>query len=204
MATMFCITRIKSQPIARKVLCYRYFRGAKGDNCKLRKSLTGCFGFFVFEPLCLPLAPGKWMHQLKTVRRHLWLVFFFGLGLGCSNSGIPSATVESSQAKFDQAQSLVSIKDYAGALPLLDEAISKGGLDADFALSSLVMRAKCNIELGKLPEALADIESAAVGADDLSVIHGLRYSYWLKAGDPSKAQAELQMARQLNPQFSVP
>jgi len=117
---------------------------------------------------------------------------------------MPAETVESSQAKFDQAQSLLNVKDFAGALPLLDEAFAAGGLDADFAVNSFVLRAKCNLELGKLPEALADIESAAVGASDLSVIHGLRSSYWMKSGDTAKAQVELQLAQQINPGFRLP
>ena len=135
---------------------------------------------------------------------HSGLLSLFSICLGCSSAGMPPEVLESSQSNFDQAQSFISVKDFAGALPLLDEAIAKGGLNADFAVSSLVMRATCNLELGKLPEALADIESAADGANDMSVIHGLRYRYWMKSGDPSKAQAELRLAQQINPSFRTP
>ena len=143
------------------------------------------------------------MLPLQSVYYNVALICL-GLCLGCSGGGLPSAVVESSQAKFDQAQSLVNVKDFLGALSLLDEAITQGGLDADFAVNSLALRAQCYIELGKLPEALADIESAAGGASDLTVIHGLRYRYWMKSGDPSKAQAELQLAQKINPGFRAP
>ena len=66
------------------------------------------------------------------------------------------------------------------------------------------MRATCRLETGDLPGALADIEAAAQGAEDLSLIHGMRYRYWMKAGDPSKAQLELQAAKQINPTFHAP
>jgi tetratricopeptide (TPR) repeat protein len=140
----------------------------------------------------------------STVYRNIVWLLLLSIHVGCSSSAIPSSVVESSQSKFDQAQSLLALKDYAGALPLLDEAIANGGLDADFAFDSIVSRARCYIELGKLPEALADIDSAAAGATDMAIIHGLRYQYWMKSGESAKAQAELRLAQKMNPSFRVP
>ncbi len=140
----------------------------------------------------------------QSIYRNLALTFLLSVYVGCSGSGIPSAVVESSQSKFDQAQALLNVKDFAGALPLLEQAIANGGLDADFAFESMVARARCYIELGKLPEALAEIENISAGAADMTVIHGLRYQYWMKSGDSAKAQSELQLAQKINPNFRIP
>ena len=138
----------------------------------------------------------------EILKRYALLLLL--LSMGCSSNPIPPEKIESAQVKYDQAESLINAKDYGSALPILDQVIAGGLLGPDFAVSSLVMRATCRIEQGDLPGGLEDIESATLGVSDMSIIHGLRYKYWMKAGDPTKAQNELRLGQQVNPQFRLP
>ncbi len=133
-----------------------------------------------------------------------WTLFLLLLVAGCSSKAIPPEKIGDAQVKFDQAEGLLKAKDYAAALPVLDEVIAEGLLGPDFSASSFVMRANCRLELGNLSGAMEDIDVSSLGVGDMSIIHGLRYKYWMKSGDSAKAQAELRLAQQVNPQFSLP
>jgi len=140
--------------------------------------------------------------KMGNCNRCTFLLLLFVLG--CASKAIPESVLVSAQNKYAQVESLIAVKDYTTAIPLLDELITGGGLNPDFAVNCFLMRSKCYLEQGNLAEALKDIEMVASGAGDMSVVHGLRYIYWTKMGDPAKAQTELRLAQQMNPQFKLP
>ena len=114
------------------------------------------------------------------------------------------ASIATSQLSYDEALVAFDEGNFEQAESGLTNAISNGGLDADLIADALLKRAIARRELGRLDEALADVEQAAPGAGDLSVVHQIRGDIKLAQNDIAAAREEYTEARKLNPQIPWP
>ncbi len=137
---------------------------------------------------------------------NLFAVIIFSVCLlsGCGNDQMAPASIATSQLSYDEALVAFDEGNFEQAESGLTNAISNGGLDADLIADALLKRAIARRELGRLDEALADVEQAAPGAGDLSVVHQIRGDIKLAQNDIAAAREEYTEARKLNPQIPWP
>src|SRR5262245_24731739 len=81
---------------------------------------------------------------------------------GCvqSDARVATQTIEQDVQRRREA---FDRKDVAQAEQIMDDALRRGGLNPDLASEALMLRAKSNIELGKIKDAEADLEEARKG-----------------------------------------
>jgi len=124
---------------------------------------------------------------------------------GCSQDGrIEPKLAAQVLGDLERARGLCAAGDYTAALPILDACFASGALDTASLGELMVMRATAWIQTGAMDQGLAEIDSFEQIADDLSVVHGLRYLYWKKQGNEAKAAAELRVAQQIRPGYQPP
>ena len=133
------------------------------------------------------------------------LMIAASLCLGCRQEGaVDPHRAAQARSDLERARGLSAAGDYAAALPILDACFASGDLDTASLGELMVMRATAWIQTGAVEQGLAEIDSYEQLADDLSVVHGLRYLYWKKQGNETKAAAELRLAQQIRPGYQPP
>jgi hypothetical protein len=89
--------------------------------------------------------------------------------LGCGGAAEQTAQREVSYQSIGKADEAYNAKNYAEALRGFDEAIAKGGVQADVLAETYLKRGVCKMETGDLAGAADDLskaeEGGAVGAD---------------------------------------
>jgi outer membrane protein assembly factor BamD (BamD/ComL family) len=131
------------------------------------------------------------------------LVALVGI-FGCGSSGIDPKQLQGTLNELSQARTLYDNGDLAGATPLLASAINSGLLPIELLGEALVMKVTADIKSGNLDQATGDIDLYESAVSDIATTHALRYFYYLKKGDTSKAQTELRLAQQVNPLVKIP
>jgi tetratricopeptide (TPR) repeat protein len=117
--------------------------------------------------------------------------------VGCGPKPMEADVIASAQAAYTKAMDAYQQKNYAEAGELFTTAISGGGVNADQYGEALLARAVCRAKLGDYEGALADVDTAAQGADPAQV-HVTRSFIFAKQGRTSDANTELTAARRLN------
>lgn len=126
-------------------------------------------------------------------------------GCGGPNShehGLPPG--KGAEDLLEEATAAAGKGDCASAIPAATTALDSGLLLAELVDDALLVRAKCLAAEGRFDDALADLDEAGRGADDLSVVHAARGDVLLKKGDMGLAKAEYAMAKKMNPKVEVP
>jgi tetratricopeptide (TPR) repeat protein len=86
----------------------------------------------------------------------------------------------------------------------LDSALRRGGLNADLAAEALLMRARSCIRLGRLNEALSDLEDAGRGPAPMEEVLAARGEVALLNGDHDLAKSLYAEARKIDASISLP
>jgi len=90
------------------------------------------------------------------------------------------------------------------AIAAATAALDSGLLLNELIDDALIVRARCLADQGKFDDAMADINEAVRGADDLSAVHAARGDVLLLRGDKEAAQKEYGIAKRMNARITVP
>lgn len=136
------------------------------------------------------------------LRSFLLLNLMLGLA-GCGGSSTANVT-QTSENNYQLGVQEFEKKNYEEASRQLTIALTGGGLNADLGGQALLMRAKCHIELGRLDDALQDLElarSSPAPAEEVLVAKG---EIAIKRGDLEKARSLYTKARTINSSIAWP
>jgi Tfp pilus assembly protein PilF len=135
----------------------------------------------------------------------IWIALCLPVFLaGCGSRQIPASQLQSSESSYSAAVEALQARDYAAALEHFNAAIEEAGLNADLYAEALLRSAECHIELGNLDEAAAVLESLADRAPEMDQYHLVCCKLYSKQGDPAKARAAYEAAREINPSVEPP
>jgi len=82
---------------------------------------------------------------------------------GCGGQRDALVKREQSYNSLAKADEAFGAKKYADAIPMYDETLAKGGVQADVLAQAYLNRAVCKIETGDFPGAEADLSMAEQG-----------------------------------------
>jgi tetratricopeptide (TPR) repeat protein len=133
----------------------------------------------------------------------LLCVFFFGLITGCG-SPANEDLVRNAQVTFDDAVAKEASGDLAATLPLIDSALSNGGLNPDQLAEAYLLRARCYCASGELEKAQLDIDMADQGAPNPAKLHLTRGILLDKQGKSAEAKVEFSKAKKADPAIALP
>ncbi len=125
-------------------------------------------------------------------------------GSGCKTQGLPASGIADAQQAYDQALELVEQGDFAGAMPLIDQAVQSPALDVDQYTQAVLVRAQCFADAGDIDSAKSDIAEAEMGAPIDAQLHYTKALVFHKAGQTSEAKKELAKARKLDRSIKSP
>jgi tetratricopeptide (TPR) repeat protein len=125
------------------------------------------------------------------------------ISCGCGQGGTKQVT-QTSENDYQQARTAFAERDYDSAARLLDSALRRGGLNADLAAEALLMRARSCIRLGRLNEALSDLEDAGRGPAPMEEVLAARGEVALLNGDHDLAKSLYAEARKIDASISLP
>lgn len=137
------------------------------------------------------------MHRLS------FLIVVVACMAGCGPQNAKSAT-QTSEQDYQLAREAFERKDYLEAARLVDGALGRGGLNADLAADAIMIRAKANIQLGKLSEALKDLEEARNGPVLREEIFAAKGDIAILQGDLAEARRLYEKAQKANPAIKWP
>jgi len=123
---------------------------------------------------------------------------------GCGRAQIPARQVKSAESAYSEAVEAQQSKDYATALELFNTAIDEAGLNPDLLGDALLRSADCHVELGNFNEAATVLDSLQENAPEMDRFHLVRCKLYVKQGDPVKARAAFDAAREINPRVEPP
>ncbi len=135
-----------------------------------------------------------------------WLVFAIA---GCATiagcgSGMSKSAVQETQSAAEKAAELEQTGKYSEAIPLLDTAISNGGLNPDQLAEAYLSRSRCHSLTGKLAEAEQDLNTAEQGSPNPASFHFTRAILLLKQDKASESKAEFAKARRIDSTLKMP
>jgi len=122
---------------------------------------------------------------------------------GCGKGGNEDL-LRNAQVIFDDALAKEASGDLVGALPLIDSALTAGGLNVDQLAEGYLLRARCYAASGELDKAQADIDAADQGSPNPAAMHLTRGILLDKQGKSSEANAEFRKAKQADPTIKLP
>lgn len=140
---------------------------------------------------------------MQRTTRWIALLMLVSCG-GCSKSQMPASQVMSAESDYSEALEAFQAKDFATALERFNSAIEGVGLNPDLLGVALLRSADCHVELGNLEEAAAVLESLEENAPEMDQFHLVRCKLYSKQGDSTKARAEFDAARAINPRLEPP
>jgi tetratricopeptide (TPR) repeat protein len=141
---------------------------------------------------------------MKSIFGSHWLLLACLFTIGCSGDSLSTQEVATSEVGLQKANESMEKASYSEALPLLDQCISQGGLNVDLLSDALVKRARCQIELGSLEAAQADLDRAEQGSAPLDQFHLTRGLLYRKQGKAPQAAEEFAKAKKLSPKIKIP
>ena len=122
---------------------------------------------------------------------------------GCGG-GIATSQLQSAQLAAEKAAELEKSGSYAEAFPLIDGAITNGGLNPDQLSEAYLIRARCHCAAGKLQEAERDISFAEQGAPNPASWHFSRAILLAKQNNSAESKAEFAKAVRIDPKLKMP
>jgi Flp pilus assembly protein TadD len=123
---------------------------------------------------------------------------------GCGGSKIDPKSVASGEAEFEQAKTMVSSGDHAGALTKLDNAIKGGGLSADLYSEAVLYRAQCHAMTGDVNAANSDLETASYGSPSEVLLEYTKGVVYDKQGKAAESKAAFAKVKKLDPSLKLP
>lgn len=133
----------------------------------------------------------------------LILAFAVGVTAGCSKQA-DEELFRNAQVTFDEALAKEASGDVAGTLPLIDAALTNGGLNPDQLAEGYLLRARCFCASGELDKAQLDIDMAEQGAPNPAKLHLTRGLLLNKQGKAAEANAEFSKAKKADPTLTLP
>ena len=122
---------------------------------------------------------------------------------GCGG-GLPTSQLQSVQVAAEKAAELEKSGNYAEAFPLIDGAISNGGLNPDQLSEAFLIRARCHCASGNLAEAERDIDFAEQGAPNPASWHFSRALLLAKQNKAAESKAEYAKAVRIDSKLKMP
>lgn len=133
---------------------------------------------------------------------------FLGLCLlvfaGCSGGGMSASQLQSAQEAFEKALECESNGKYADALPLVESAVSKGGLNPDQLSEAYLLRSRCYSIAGKTDLAEKDLSTAEQGSPSPSSYSFSKAILLAKQSKANESKAEFAKALKINPKLKMP
>jgi tetratricopeptide (TPR) repeat protein len=123
---------------------------------------------------------------------------------GCGRDGMSKSQLQSAQEAAEKAAELEKTGSFKEALPLIDKAISQGGLNPDQLSEAYLLRARCNCDGGNLEQAEKDIAMAEQGSPNPSSWHYSRAILFAKKNKISESKAEFSKAQKIDPKLKMP
>lgn len=141
-------------------------------------------------------------NELMEYLRYTILLFATAIA-GCGN-GMSKSDIQSAQSASEKAAELEKTGAYQEALPLIDSAITMGGLNPDQLAEAYLLRARCYCVAGKLTEAEQDLGIAEQGSPNPASWHFSRAILLSKQGKAAESKAEFAKATRIDPKLKMP
>jgi tetratricopeptide (TPR) repeat protein len=122
---------------------------------------------------------------------------------GCGRSTVATAT-QASETEFQLGHQAFERKEYDEAVKQFDSALGRGGMNADMAGEALLMRGRSLTNLGRLDDALRDLDEARKGPVPVDAVLAAKGEIALIQGDLDRARSLFTKARNLNPSIPWP
>jgi len=139
----------------------------------------------------------------SRVIQGLFFVFALTLTAGCGEQ-VNEDLLRNAQVTFDDALAKEASGDLAGTLPLIDAALTNGGLNPDQLAEGYLLRARCYCAGGELEKAQTDIDMADQGAPNPAMLYLTRGMLLDKQGKSAEAKAEFNKAKKADPTITLP
>jgi len=123
---------------------------------------------------------------------------------GCGSKSMPANTIQQREKAFEDAQTKLAAKDYAGAKEAAAIALKGGGLSADQASEASMILIESSIQSGELAMAETELKNAEGFAMDMVKLHILQGMLASKQGNNGAAQEAYAKARALDPNAPIP
>ena len=134
----------------------------------------------------------------------IWTVIVACLVLSGCGGELSKSDLQSAQSAAEKATELEKSGSYAEAFPLVDGAITKGGLNPDQLSEAYLLRARCRCAAGKLEEAVRDIGFAEQGSPNPVSWHFSRAILLAKQHKAAESKAEFAKAVRIDPKLKMP
>lgn len=141
---------------------------------------------------------------LKPMSKLICIVISACMILSGCGSGRATSQLQSSQLAAEKAAELEKSGSYAEAFPLIDGAITKGGLNPDQLCEAYLIRSRCHCAAGKLEEAERDLGFAEKGAPNPASWHLSRAILLAKQNKASESKTEFAKAARIDPKLKMP
>ncbi|MDX1925438.1 MAG: tetratricopeptide repeat protein [Pirellulaceae bacterium] len=133
-----------------------------------------------------------------------WMFVAMCLYLAGCSGGMTEKDLQSAQSAAEKAIELEKSGSYAEAFPLVDGAITKGGLNPDQLAEAYLLRARCLCAAGKLEEAERDLGFAEQGSPNPASWHFSRAILLAKQNKAGESKAEFAKAVRIDPKLKMP
>ena len=114
------------------------------------------------------------------------------------------ADLQSAQTSAEKAIELEKSGNYTEAFPLVDGAITKGGLNPDQLSEAYLLRARCLCAADKLEDAERDLGMAEQGSPNPASWHFSRAILFAKQKKTAESKAEFAKAVKIDPKLKMP
>ncbi|MEQ1829014.1 MAG: hypothetical protein ABL921_23830 [Pirellula sp.] len=123
---------------------------------------------------------------------------------GCGGGQMSESQLRSAQESLEKASELERNGSHADALPLVDAALTKGGLNPDQLSEAYLVRSRCYSLSGKPDLAQKDIESAEQGSPNPASLSFAKAILLAKQNKPTESKAEFNKAVKIDPKLKMP
>lgn len=124
--------------------------------------------------------------------------------IGCSRSSAQVAAIQSGEQSYHLGREAYERNDYESAARYLSEALGWQGLNADLAAEAILLRAKSFIKLGRLEEAMRDLNEARSSPVPQDEVLIAKAEIAILQKDLLRARSLYEKARTVNPGVAIP
>ncbi len=123
---------------------------------------------------------------------------------GCSRSSAQVAAIQSGEQSYHLGRKAYERNNYESAARYFSEAVGWQGLNADLAAEATLLRAKSYIKLGRLEEAMRDLNDARNSPVPQDEVLLAKAEIAVLQKDLPRARSLYEKARKVNPAVVVP
>jgi tetratricopeptide (TPR) repeat protein len=138
--------------------------------------------------------------SIKRLPLGIILVF----AIGCGGGTMSESQLKNAQGSFEQAAMMEADGKHAEALPLIEAAMSKGGLNPDQLSEAYLIRSRCYSLANKTDMAEKDIASAEQGSPNPASLSFTKAILLAKQSKAAESKAEFAKAVKINPKLKMP